>query len=368
MKSISTVKDLKGKVVILRTDFNVPIKGGKVVDDFRIKVALPTIKLLKKGGASVVIVSHSDINEDTQTLAPVARELAKYIKIRFVKDSLPAKLTLKDGEVVLLENIRRIKGEIKNDQKLSKALSSFGDIYVNDAFPVSHREHASIVGIPKYLPSYAGLQLEKEILHLSKLIKKPTKPFLVIIGGAKFGTKLPLIKRFLKNADHVFVGGALANDFLKLAGFEVGKSLVEEGYDLKPLLKNKKILLPIDVVVLRNGKAQSCLLEEVESDDVIIDSGKNTTKLLSKIVANSKTVLWNGPLGKYENPHGKQASLAVLNALTKNRKCFSVIGGGDITAVSTPAIEKKLSFVSTGGGATLEFLATGTLSGIKALK
>jgi phosphoglycerate kinase len=368
MKSITVVKNLKGKVVILRTDFNVPIKNGKVVDDFRIRVALPTIKFLRKSGASIVIISHSDLNDDTQTLAPVARELAKHIKIRFVKETLPQELSLKDGEIVLLENIRREKGEKKNDIKLAKALASLGNLYVNDAFPVSHREHASIVGIPKFLPSYAGLQMEKEIAHLSKLIKKPAKPFLVIIGGAKFDTKLPLIKRFLKNADHVFVGGALANDFLKLAGFEVGKSLVEEGYDLKSLLKNKKILLPIDVVVMRGGKALSCLLEEVESGDVIIDSGKNTTKLLSKIVANSKTVLWNGPLGKYESPHGKEASLSVLKALTKNRKCFSVIGGGDITAVSTPAIEKKLSFVSTGGGATLEFLATGTLPGIKALK
>lgn len=368
MKSISTVKDLKGKVVILRTDFNVPIKNGKVVDDFRIRVALPTIKFLKKNGANVIIISHSDLNDDTQTLAPVARELAKHIKVRFIKETLPSKLTLARGEVVLLENIRRENGEKKNDSKLANALALLGDMYVNDAFPVSHREHASIVGIPRLLPSYAGLQLEKEIVHLSKLIKKPAKPFLVIIGGAKFDTKLPLIKKFLKIADHVFVGGALANDFLKLAGIEVGKSLVEEGYDLQSILKNKKILLPIDVEVVRDGKAISCALEEIQPEDVIIDSGKNTTKLLSKIVANSKTVLWNGPLGKYESPHGKEASLAVLKALTKNRKCFSVIGGGDITAVSTPVIEKKLSFVSTGGGATLEFLATGTLVGIKVLK
>lgn len=368
MKSITTAKNLKGKIVILRTDFNVPIKGGKVVDDFRIRVALPTIKFLKKSGASVIVISHSDLKDDTQTLKPVAQELAKHIKVRFVSGKLPTKLLIADGEVVLLENMRRESGEKKNDQKLAKALASLGDLYINDAFPVSHREHASIVGIPKYLPSYAGLQFEKEISHLSKLIKKPTKPFLVIIGGAKFDTKLPLIKRFLKVADNVFVGGALANDFLKLAGFEVGNSLVEDGYDLKALLKNKKILLPIDVEVLRNGKALSCTLEDIKPGDVIIDSGKNTTKLLSKIVANSKTVLWNGPLGKYESPHGKEASLSVLKALTKNRKCFSVIGGGDITAVSTPAIEKKLSFVSTGGGATLEFLATGTLVGIKALK
>ncbi len=367
MRSISKIKSLIGKTVLLRTDFNVPIVNGKIVDDFRIRVALPTIKLLKQKGANVIIISHSDLNNDKQSLAPVAKVLGKYLKVRFVK-TLPNELELKKGEIVLLENIRRNKGEMKNDPKFAKKLASLGELYVNDAFPVSHREHASIVGIPKYLPSFAGLQLEKEITHLSKLIKKPAKPFLVIIGGAKFGTKLPLIKRFIKNADHVFVGGALANDFLKLAGFEVGKSLVEEGYDLKSLLKNKKILLPIDVEIVRGGKAMSCMLEEVQPGDMIIDSGKNTTKLLAKIVANSKTVLWNGPLGKYESPHGKEASLAVLKALTKNRKCFSVIGGGDITAVSTPAIEKKLSFVSTGGGATLEFLAKGTLVGIKALR
>ncbi len=368
MKSISSLKNLFGKTVLLRTDFNVPLQNGKVVDDLRIRSALPTIKLLQKKGASIIIVSHSDLNNDTQSLAPVAKVLQKYAKVRFIRETLPQNLVLKSKEIVLLENIRREKGEKKNDPKLAKALASLADVYVNDAFSNSHRPHASIIGIPRYLPSYAGLQLEKEIKHLSVLLRKPARPFLVIMGGVKFETKLPLIKRFLKTADNVFVGGALANDFLKTAGCEVGKSLTEDGFPIKPLLKNEKLLLPVDVEVMRKRKAVSCNIEDVEKGDVIIDVGKKTAQLLACVVSHSKTVFWNGPLGKYEGSHGKDATVAVLHALAKNKKCFSVIGGGDITAVSSASIEKKLSFVSTGGGAALEFLAKGTLVGIKALK
>lgn len=367
MKNIKATGSLKGKTVLLRTDFNVPIKNGKVVDDLRIRAALPTITFLKKQGASVIIVSHAG-DDGAQSLFPVAKVLSASVPVRFIKETIPADLHLSKGEVVLLENIRREKGEKKNDPKFAKRLASLADIYVNDAFPVSHRAHASIVGVPKHLPSYAGLQLEKEVAHLGKLLAKPVHPFLVMIGGAKFETKLPLIKQFLKTADHVFVGGALANNFFKTAGFEVGKSLTEGGISLASLLKNKKLLLPVDVVVARNGKTVACALEMVEKGDTIIDAGPLTIAALAAIIKKAKTVLWNGPLGKYEEKGGKKGTETVLTALAKNRTCFSVIGGGDITAVATPAIEKNLSFVSTGGGATLDFLAKGTLPGIKALE
>ena len=368
MKSIASFKSLKGKTVLLRADFNVPIKNNRVVDDFRIKAVLPTLKHLTKLGASVIIVSHAG-DDGSQSLAPVAKTLARYINVRFVKDTLPKKLSLKPKEIVLLENIRREKGEKKNDPKLAKALASYANLYVNDAFPVSHRAHASLVGVPTYLPSYAGFQLEKEVKHLDIALKKPKRPFLFFLGGAKFETKMPLIKRFIKSADYVFVGGALANDFLKASGFEVGTSLVEGKWNLKPLLKNKKLLLQTDAVLWNGKTSRVARIEDIQKDEAIMDIGPETAKLLSQAVKKAKTVLWNGPFGKYEESYAKKGTQQVLQVLAKNKTCMSIIGGGDIVAVvSSMNLEKKFSFVSTGGGATLEFLAKGTLPGIKVLK
>jgi 3-phosphoglycerate kinase len=368
MKTIRELKNIKGKRVLLRVDLNTPIKNGKVIDTLRIEKAIPTIEFLLKKGASVVLVSHSDLQNDKQTLLPASKVLSKKIKHRFVTGSIPESVSLSKCEVVLLENLRINKGEMTNDDNFAKKLASLADIYVNDAFSVSHREHASIVGVPKYLPSAIGLQFEKEIKNLSALLNKPKTPFLSIVAGAKFSTKLPLIKRFLETSDSVFVGGALANNFLKDRGLEVGNSLVEKGFDLKSILNNEKIILPIDALVSRKGKNMICEISKIEKGDMIVDVGPKTIKLLSAYIARAKTVLWNGPLGKYEIKGGEIGTKKVLTALAKNTKCFSVIGGGDITAVASKSIEKKLSFVSTGGGATLEYLSHGTLVGIEAIE
>jgi len=209
MKSIKILKNIKDRTALVRVDFNVPIKNGKVEDDFRIQKALPTIRFLQKKGAKVVLISHLG-TDGKASMKPVADCLKKYIK----------------KNVTLLENIRKYPGEEKNDPKFAKKLSELGDFYVNEAFSVSHRKHASIVGLPKYLPSYAGFQLEEEVKNLSKVFKKPKHPFLFILGGAKFSTKMPLLKKYIKIADQIFIGGALANDFLKVEGYTVGKSLV----------------------------------------------------------------------------------------------------------------------------------------------
>jgi phosphoglycerate kinase len=224
------------------------------------------------------------------------------------------------------------------------------------------------VGVPKILPSYAGFQLEEEIKNLSVPFKNPKHPFLFILGGAKFSTKMPLIQKYLKLADYVFVGGALANDFLKASGLEVGKSLVDgDNYGIEKILKNKKLILPADVVVESGGKLINKKVEDVKPDEIILDIGEESVKFLSSYIKKSKLVLWNGPLGKYEASGGK-ATREVLKALAKS-KAISIIGGGDTVALITEMkLGNKFTFVSTGGGATLDFLAKGTLPGIKALR
>lgn len=368
MQTIKKAKNLKGKTVILRADFNVPMTSGKILDTNRIEKIVPTIKYLQKKGAKIIIVSHSDLEKDTASLFPVSKFLNKKMKVRFIRESLPKSLVLSPGEIVLFENIRREKGEKVNDDFFTKKLASLADIYVNDAFPVSHREHASIVGLPKYLPSFFGLQFEEEIKNLNKVLIKPKKPFVSIIAGAKFSTKLPLIERFLEISDYVFVGGALANNFLKERGFRIGKSLFEKGVDISKYLNHKKIILPEDVLVLRSGKIAISFVEDIKENDIIVDAGPVTVKKVSLLLKGAKTVVWNGPLGKYEIKGADFATKKVLSDLSKSRQCFSVIGGGDITAVATSAIKKKLSFVSTGGGATLEYLSKGTLVGIDAIE
>jgi phosphoglycerate kinase len=351
MRSIRQIKNLKGKKVLVRVDFNVPIKNGKVLDDFRIQKALPTIKFLQKKGAEVILISHLG-KDGTENMKPVADCLKKYVK----------------KNIILLDNIRKFSGETKNDSNFAKKLSEIGDIYVNEAFSVSHRMHASIVGLPKYLPSYAGFQLEEEIKNLSKVFKKPKRPFLFILGGAKFSTKIPLIQKYLKLADCVFVGGSLTNIFLKARGYEIGDSLLENiNYNFKKIIKNKKLILPKDVVVKLGSKLINKKIDEVKKGEIILDIGDKSVKNLIQFIKKSKSVLWNGPLGKYEDGGGK-ATEKILKFLSKT-KTESIVGGGDIVSlVSKLKLENKFTFVSTGGGATLEYLAKGTLPGIKALK
>ena len=372
MRSIRQIKNLKGKKVLVRVDFNVPIKNGRILDDFRIKKALPTIKFLEKKGAKIILITHLGKNGN-ESLAPIIK--------RFFEISKCSK-----SQVSFFDNIRKFTGEAKNDLNFAKKLSVLGDVYVNDAFSVSHRAHASIVGLPKYLPGYAGFQLEEEIKNLSKTIKNIKHPFLFIAGGvkfstkipliqkylklagAKFSTKMPLIKKYLKLADYVFIGGSLLNIFLKAKGYEVGRSFLENiNYNFKKILKNKKLILPEDVVVKSGNKLINKKINQIKKDEIILDVGNKSVKSLTQLIKKSKLILWNGPLGKYEDG-GARATKKVLKMVSKS-KAQSIIGGGDIVYfVSLMKMEKKFSFVSTGGGATLDFLANGTLPGIKALK
>ncbi len=373
MKSIKDIQDLKGKRVIVRVDYNVPIKEGKILDDFRIKASVPTIEFLKKKGAIVILIAH--IGDDGEkSLKPVSIRLKKFIpNLNFIETPVFSDNTkniitgLKSGDVVLLENIRREVGEKTNSPSFARGFSRYADIYVNDAFSVSHRAHSSIVGITKCLPSYAGLQLLEEVNNLSKAFN-PKHPFLFILGGSKFETKIPLIKKFLREADEVFIGGAIANDFFKGKGYEVGTSLVSEGkVQVKPFFKNKNLILPVDVVVTKDGKSRTTKPSEVTSSECIVDIGKDSVESLRVLIEKASFILWNGPLGKYEAGFGGSTE-SLLKIISKS-KANSIIGGGDTVAlISKLKLEDKIGFVSTGGGATLDFLAKGTLPGIKALK
>lgn len=370
--TIKNIRDLKGKRVVLRLDFNVPIKNGKIVETMRIDRTLPTIEYLRKKKARIIILSHLG-KDASMSLEPVVRYLSKKMNVGFVPD-FHAKEARKVvdglplGGVVVFENLRTDERETENDPQFAKYLASFGDIYVNDAFAVSHRAHASVVGITKYLPSYIGFLIADEIKNLS-LALKPKHPFLFILGGAKFETKMPLMKKFMKIADHVFVGGVLANDFFHDEGIEVGKSFVDT-YSLKltPLLKKGKIILPTDVVVKndKDNKTPIKNINNLSSSDRIVDVGPETIKNITPVLKKVKLVVWNGPLGFYEEGFDK-GTIALLKAISESR-ATSIIGGGDTAAiVEKLGLSKKLSFISTGGGATLDYLADGKLVGLEAI-
>jgi len=367
-KVLREIENLRGKRVFLRADFNVPLINNTIGDDFRIRKTFPTLDFLVSSGAKVIVGSH--IEGEGSSLKPVYEYLKKKYRIKFVEDfypEIPEEISsLEDGEIILLENLRKYEEEKKNDDDFSKHLASFADIFVNEAFPVSHREHASVVGIPKYLPSFVGLVFQEEVFNLSKSFS-PEKPFLFILGGAKFETKIPLVKKFFSIADFVFIGGALANDFLKAKGFNTGKSLLSSiPLDLKDFM-NKKLILPIDMRV-RNGNSVSVKKpSDISGEDVIVDVGPETTRLLGAYVEKAKFILWNGPLGNYELGF-REATTETANMLSKS-KATTIVGGGDtIASISTLGTEDKFSFISTGGGAMLDFLANETLPGIEALK
>ena len=373
MKSIQDLKNLSGKKIILRADLNVPMSGGKILDDFRIKKVVPTILYLQKKGAKVIIISHLG-DDGSASLLPISQAIKKHIKtIEFIKTPIFSDETekrinsLKNGDIILLENLRTETGEKKNSPSFARALSRYGEIYVNDAFSVSHREHASVVGITKYLSGYAGLQFVSEVENLSKAFNAK-HPFLFILGGAKFETKIPLVKKFLRSADNIFIGGAIANDFFRVKGYEVGVSLVESGnFQVPAILKSKNLILPIDVIVTKNQKNRVTKPSDVSPDENIVDIGPQSILILKDLINKAGFVLWNGPLGKYENGFGSSTE-EILKIISKC-KAENVIGGGDtIALISKLKTESKLGFVSTGGGAMLEFLAKGTLPGIRALK
>lgn len=362
-------KDLNDKRVLLRVDFNVAIHKDKIVEDFRIKQALPTIKYLREKGAKVILISHLG-DDGKDSLKPVAKYLNKFFPVRLAENLDDKVLSeIKTGEVVLVENIRRYEGEKKNDLVFAKQLASIADLYVNEAFSVSHRENVSVSGVTKYLPVFAGLHLTDEVKQLTKVLT-PKKPLVVILGGAKFQTKIPLVKKMQKNADQIFLAGALINSFFKAQGYEVGLSLVEENVDyLKPYLKNKKIILPIDVYVVekKTGKKTVKKPSEIGKDDVVVDIGPQSIEMIREAVKLAKTALWNGPTGWFEAGH-KVGTTKIAQALADS-KSFSVIGGGDtLVALKNFKQKDKFSFISTGGGAMMDFLASdGKLPGLKNL-
>ncbi|MFH1402104.1 MAG: phosphoglycerate kinase [Patescibacteria group bacterium] len=373
MKTILEQKgNLKEKKVLLRLDLNTPIVNGEVADNFRIKKILPTIEFLKKEGARIIILSH--IGQDTDSLMPVYSYLRKFFEVKFVKDiwgdeASIAVSDMRDGDIIMFENLRKDDGEKNNDLKFARHLSSFGDIYVNDAFSISHRKHTSIVGLPVLMKSYFGLLFERECEELER-ISKSARPKLFVLGGNKGETKLPFVKKFLENeqADFIFVGGSLANEFFKMKGLVVGKSLVsDKDLGLNELLDNPKIILPADVVVENSRQVFIKKPNEVLKDEIIVDAGPETILQLRELIGKSKFVLWNGPMGDYTK--GFIDSTFEFIKIVAESNIESVAGGGDtVFCISKTGLKDKFDFLSTGGGAMLEFIATGTLVGIEAIK
>jgi len=363
---LKNAKNLAGKRVLLRVDFNVPIEGGKALDDFRIRKALPTIKYLGEQGARVIVISHH--SNSKQTLAPVALQLSRFLRASFVEDVFTTSASANENAVVLCENLRFWNGEKENDEDFAKRLASLGDVFVNNAFSASHREHASIVSLPRILPSYAGLLFEKEVENLSRAFNPP-HPFLFILGGAKAGTKLPLVEKFLEHADYVFIGGALANNLFLTLGHEIGHSLFEEAMvDARRLLKSEKIVVPTDVVVQGDKGIETKATDEVAASDMVLDAGPKTLARLRELTQNSQFILWNGPIGDYEKAEFGKGTAELIEMLAESG-AYTVAGGGDTAAaIAKAGAEEKFDFISTGGGAMLEFLAKKTLPGIEALR
>lgn len=351
--------DIKAKRVILRVDFNVLAENGKIEEIYRIKKTLPTLRLLKNGGAKIIIISHLSFNKGN-SLLPVAEYFNKNISdlnVDFIRgndwDAIKEQIgEMDNGEIVMLENLRINDGEEANSESFAKKLSGLGDIYVNEAFSVSHRAHASIVGLAKFLPSFAGLLFEEEVDTLQAVFK-PTHPFLLILGGVKFGSKLGVLDRFLNTADKIFIGGALANCFLAAKGVDIGESFCDKDVSIVHHLNNDKIFLPVDVK---------------KKNNVIYDIGEETVKKLTEMARESKFIVWNGPMGNIEEADFDEGTKIIAQAIAASG-VKTIVGGGDTVAIIDElGLIDKFSFVSTGGGAMLEFLAEGTLPGIEALK
>jgi phosphoglycerate kinase len=368
MRNVRDIKDLSGKKVFLRADFNVPVSGGKVADDFRIKKSFDTINFLRDAGAKIIIGSHFE--GEGGSLRAVFEYLKVHYPISFIEEYYPDKPNFNEifthGEIVLLENLRKYPEEKANDEAFAKQLASFADVYVNEAFSSSHRVHASIVGIPKNIPSYVGLSFSEEVRELSKAFE-PEHPFVFILGGAKFETKMPLIRKFFSLADKVFIGGALANDFFRSKGISIGHSTVSmEVFDVSTFL-NDKLILPHDVCVESNGECLTKAVGEINPHEYIVDVGPESIEDLKKFIKEAKFVLWNGPLGNYEAGH-KEGTLSLAKAIAESG-AISIVGGGDtIASIAELGLNDKFTFISTAGGAMLDYLANESLPGIEALK
>jgi len=383
LKSIREVKNLRNKTVLIRVGFDVPIKNGKVIDDFRIKQGLETIIYLITQGAKVIVLNHVGRPKGKVVSGlsskPVAQKLAKLGGFRVLQANglvdqkttdLARKLASK--EVLMLENLRFDPREEADSPEFAKKLASLGDLYVNDAFSVSHRAQASVCSITKYLPSYAGLLLEKEIENLSKVLESKVKPKIALIGGAKLETKVKVIKNLLKKMDHVLAGGAIANNFIKAKGYEIGKSLFDAEY-LKTArqLIGQKLIIPVDAVVAQKINIKSSAkikpIDKISSNDIILDIGPKTVEKYLFYLKKAKLIIWNGPLGYFEISQFKKASASIAKSLSQQRS-IRIIGGGEtVELIDHLGLSKKFTFISTGGGAMLEFLEGRMLPGIRPL-
>ncbi|NCD26590.1 MAG: phosphoglycerate kinase [Deltaproteobacteria bacterium] len=382
---------LEGKRVLVRVDYNVPIKNGAIVDDNRIVQSLPTLRLALDAGASLVLCSHlgrpKGVPVPEFSLRPVAARLAELLgrEVRMAPDCIgPESLAMAEdlapGQVLLLENLRFHAGETKNDPEFSRELAKFGQVYVNDAFGASHRAHASVVGVTEFIDDCrGGLLLKKEWQYLGEALKDPQRPFVAIIGGAKVSSKLGVLKALMDKVDSMIVGGAMANTFRKAQGFEVGTSLVEDDLLEEAMAimveareKGVKFYLPVDFILGTDPKGGIAsgvrTYQDIPADEMILDTGPASHTLFAEVVKNAKTVIWNGPMGAFENPAFAQGSInlcrivAAIDALT-------ILGGGDTNViVEQTGMTEKFSFISTGGGSFLEFLEGKELPAFTALE
>jgi len=384
ISSIKKLKNLKDKVVFLRVDFNVALDNGKIKDDYRIVAGLETINYLLEKGARLIVATHlgepKGKPEEKYSVKPVALRLKKLLglPVKFLPEIVGSKVVkavneLKSGEVLMLENLRFNPGELSNDLKFAKELVSLADIYVNDAYSVCHRDQASVSAVKKYLTSYTGLLLEKEVVAVSKILK-PKKPLVVIMGGSKIGTKAPLISKLYASANQILLGGALANNFFKYQKLEIGKSLFDAdslAY-VKNFFKGKKIaskiILPLDVVIkTKLGKVMVRKPKEVKKDEMILDIGPDTIALYAKYIKTAQTLVWNGPMGKFEEASFKQGTLSIarLVASRAGGRAYGLVGGGEtVAALNLTKMAEHVDWISTAGGAMLTHLGGGKMPGL----
>lgn len=389
-----TLRDVnvENKRVLVRVDFNVPItKDGKVLDDFRILSVLPTINYLRERNAKVILMSHLGRpkgKDESLKMDPVAKALEELggFKVYKLDDCIGEAVqkfineTLKPGEVVLLENLRFYKGEEDNDPEFAKELASLGDIFVNDAFATAHRVAASTVGITQYLPSVAGILMERELSILSKLLESPEHPYIAVLGGAKVSDKIGLIKNLIGKVDEILIGGGMCFTFLKAQGYNIGRSLCEDdklevANSLLEEAKSKgvKIVLPVDVVsaieVKEEGYTGVFDIEDIRNDHVGVDIGPKTVKLFENELSKAKTIVWNGPLGVFEIEKFAQGTFEIAKFIGSLEGATTVAGGGEtVAAFRKFNLQEKITHLSTGGGAFLEFLEGKVLPAVDALE
>jgi phosphoglycerate kinase len=379
--------DVQGKHVLVRVDFNVPLKDGEVADDRRIRAALPTIQYLLEHGAGVVLMSHLGRPKGKPTpelrMNPVADRLSELLgrPVTKLDDCVGVQVEnrvkeMKPGEVILLENTRFKSGETKNDALLAEGLASLGQLFVNDAFGTAHRAHASTAGVAQHLPSVAGFLMEKELNYLGSALADPERPFLAVLGGAKISDKIGVIQSLLSKVDSLLIGGGMANTFLKAQGLDTGDSLVEDGAldTARELLASMgdRLTLPVDCVIADrfdvDAETQVVPVDQVRAGWRIMDIGPASVAHFSNRLAAAKTVVWNGPMGVFEFPPFAKGTFAIARALSGLKDATTIIGGGDsAAAVEQSGLAGKMSHISTGGGASLELLEGKELPGIAAL-